>query len=581
MTRLGYGEYEKYDERDRHLKIGDSNSKERVVLDDQWLYNRFTVEEMGNQLSQVKQITIRNIVAGELYIDGKSLEVDSDLQMCFSNCEFLQRVTLTNLKLKSLNSNQSKIYLLFYNNVEVQNITINDTTFYHGVQCLNLQVVDLKIDKSSFYPSETDNVAGWTFLLRQNSKVENFSVNHKCKFGSIDFQESNIKNLSFKDSHFNIDYAGSKEPNNFQQKSLIIQANTEISDFILNNIELEGLYIKQESIIRSMKILDSSIDYSHISTLNKEEININNIKKNKEFSFHDRTLDNFLATIRNITTSKITFLNFENYGKLTLENIKNNSQATDSNSALIFNTSDLGETKFFGCDFQNGWEVQCKNSRILKTELIGTQFPEKIEDYSVIPTNEEQPSESKEYKNLVLRDFFNQLNTIYSGSSDQINARNYRSHALRLSRKVLWIQINQVIQQLRQKNLSFTNLLISLWQKIVDLILLSLGDWINYFGNDFSRSFIITLFLVPILFLIYTLSLGFRPNFTWDGVCLFFNLLSYVFEFLNPLHKPDFLAKDFQIEVTPFSRFLNGLFRLINIYLIYQFVRSSRKFASN
>jgi hypothetical protein len=349
---------------------------------------------------------------------------------------------------------------------------------------------------------------------------------------------------------------------------------------------LQQLFIREGSKIQSIKISDCyKLDMIEISTSEKQEIyiiNINiNINRNVQFKLCNQTSEEFSGNIRNIRTSRMIFDNFENYGKLTLENIKNNSQATDSNSALIFNTSDLGETKFFGCDFQNGWEVRCKNSRILKTELIGTQFPEKIEDYSVIPTNEEQPSESKEYKNLVLRDFFNQLNTIYSGSSDQINARNYRSHALRLSRKVLWIQINQVIQQLRQKNLSFTNLLISLWQKIIDLILLSLGDWINYFGNDFSRSFIITLFLVPILFLIYTLSLGFRPNFTWDGVCLFFNLLSYVFEFLNPLHKPDFLAKDFQIEVTPFSRFLNGLFRLINIYLIYQFVRSSRKFASN
>lgn len=537
-----------------------------------------SAKEAAN-INETLSITIQNYSTKDGVnnsINDQDLQIEGIksplLEIHFNNCIITKALYLTGSELKLVKFSNSEINHCFVCNLNTEEFVIEETTFKSGFNCNRLEIKNsFEISNSSIYPMTQSYPPGkWSFILEDcnveqliinNYQTESFVNSSKSEtFGSILFNNGNFKSVKIKDVKFvNETQARLNKtqslPDIFIEKSIKILNVKDITDFTLENIDVNEFFLDEKSSIKTIAISDSILCNISISTSNLEKMNIRDISINDTFRLSHRTLDKFLGTIRNLSASVIFFSDFENNGKLTIENIFKHAS---KKSVLRFNASDLGEAKIVGCDFQNEWEVEFRNSSIVNTKLIGTQFPTRLESYSLIE------GENNAYRYQALKDIFNQLDTIYRSNNDQVNARTYQSYALDSWTNILY---GKIIKGFK-------------FRDIADFILLYLGYCVSYFGNDFMRCILVILFLEPIMFAVYLTSLGFNLDVSWNGICFSLDLFSYILDFLNPLHRPDFLAYDYQIEVTNLPRFLNGFFRLINIYLIYQFARTSRKFSS-
>lgn len=235
----------------------------------------------------------------------------------------------------------------------------------------------------------------------------------------------------------------------------------------------------------------------------------------------------------------LKFENFTNLGNITLSKI-----SLSENLAII--NSDLGKTTFIDCDFSNR-EMSFKSSKINEIALAGVKLP-----------NPENINSSllgiKNQKKLAL----SQIKKVFQNMGDNLMASEYQTEELNTYESTLgwsWEKIN-------------------LW----------LNKVTNNHGQSWIRPLVLLLTSTGIFYILYCFTLGFKIELeSYGNIELFLRNTSYFFEFLNPIRKSDFLPQVLlssrELAEIPSLTFLtDSIAKIINAYLLYQFIAAFRKF---
>ncbi|WP_284461603.1 hypothetical protein [Chryseobacterium sp.] len=233
----------------------------------------------------------------------------------------------------------------------------------------------------------------------------------------------------------------------------------------------------------------------------------------------------------------LKFENFTNIGNITISKIS-------ISESLSFENSDLGKTTFIDCNFFDQ-KMIFDSSKITEIALAGTSLPNPI---NIDSTNTDKTSQQK----LAL----SQIKKVYQNMGDNLTASQYHTEEL--------------------------NTYLSTLSCGAEKINLSLNKFTNKHGQSWERALLLLFASTIILYSLYCNSLGFKINCKSNGVNYFWKNASYLLEFLNPIRKSDFLPKILldksESEISPASIFIDNISKIINSYLIYQFVAAFRKF---
>ena len=240
-----------------------------------------------------------------------------------------------------------------------------------------------------------------------------------------------------------------------------------------------------------------------------------------------------------LTLKNLQFENFTNLGNITLAKI-------NLSEKLIIRNTDLGKSTFIDCDFSNR-EMYFFSSKINEIALAGVKLPSPNKINSTLENNKYQ-------KKLAL----SQIKKVFQNMGDNLTASIYQTEELNTYESTLnWN-----------------------WEKR--------NLFLNRITNNHGQNWILPLCLLlvstALFFTLYCISLGFYIELkSYNNVELFFNNLSYFFEFLNPIRKSDFLPKVLSnsksLTKTPsITFFIDSIAKIVNAYLLYQFIAAFRKF---
>ncbi len=212
-------------------------------------------------------------------------------------------------------------------------------------------------------------------------------------------------------------------------------------------------------------------------------------------------------------------------------------------SVLELIETDLGNSVIFYSDFSN-FDIIFDSSKIDNLFVSGCFFPREIK--TINPKNHNQK-----------RIAYNQFNKVIQ-KNDLIESYNYGL-----------LELEEFRQDLKEKKI-----------KSGDRIILFLNHFTSLHNTDWFRAFIIIMVFTTISYTFYLYFLGFNHiNFSKEGVSNFLKFSSFFFTYLNPLHKPDFLKPTFSsISWNPCVELIDSVTRIINSFLIYQFIQAFRKF---
>jgi hypothetical protein len=207
---------------------------------------------------------------------------------------------------------------------------------------------------------------------------------------------------------------------------------------------------------------------------------------------------------------------------------------------LIVKNSSLGKAEVTGCDFSKFKRIIMQDSSII----------------DVIPTSniwcERKTIESKDYTSL--RENFRQLKNIMSKHSD-------KPMELFFERE----EMSAYLAQLKSTNGNY-------WDRFILIT--------NWLSNDFGQNWTRALLLLFATNIVWYTVIKFSLSYTVFDINLILDEIGRFLQFLNPIHAFD---KTFKVENTNSNLHsalvFDGMSRILSSYLIFQFVRSFRKFA--
>lgn len=261
----------------------------------------------------------------------------------------------------------------------------------------------------------------------------------------------------------------------------------------------------------------------------------------------------------NTNSSIFKFNNFKNFGNIFLSDFTANvSWIIYNENTNIFTekdkiikpyisivNSDLGKTTFINCNLSK-FDLIFKSSKITEIFVAGTIMPNEI------------VSEIKLQKQLG----YSQIKKIYDNRGDKVEANRYFA----LEMEAYWNTLHWFKYFWEWSNLGLNRIS-------------------TFYGQSWQRGLASTLIVSVLLFFVYCLCLGIYPSFIGDGVLMNFGKVSsYYLEFINPIHKADYIAEQLlgkDVEVNNSARWVEGLSRIFIAYFLYQFIQAFRKYGKS
>ncbi|WP_020594593.1 hypothetical protein [Spirosoma panaciterrae] len=375
--------------------------------------------------------------------------------------------------------------------------------------------------------------------------------------------------------------------------------NCELKDFLLHHAWiLDAFEYNRDIKVNRFLIGNSSENNYGIVFINKYlllsnsvvDINIRNSIIN-EVIFKDLIIhkDSKLYFSDN-KINKILFINCNNHGYISFKQIINNPyinptlklarfpeisrlerpslenllrldfimhSAVKSQPKLSIMYSNAGKIDLIGCDLTS-FKFEFAYSKITELFLAGTNMPASIQLDKV--------SKSELYEQQRLG--YSQIKKIYESRGDTVESGNYYAKEMDAHFRSL-------------------NYLENFWEKIN----LWLSKISSFYGQSWKRG-IISLFTISIiLFILYCRALGYRLSLPANESSLqnFFDLRSFLPEFMNPIHKAEYIPEQLYTlyykkkipadYIIPRSaRILDILSRIIIGYFLYQFIQAFRRY---
>lgn len=261
----------------------------------------------------------------------------------------------------------------------------------------------------------------------------------------------------------------------------------------------------------------------------------------------------------------IEFDSIHNLGLIKLNNVCAKSSPSKFEKNLSSNTlanvsgrpqfriinSDLGKMILINSKLED-YDLDFMNSRITDLFIVGTKMPQMvISSFG-----------SEEIFHEQQQQFYSQIKKTFEASGDKVLASQYLAKELDAYKNK--------IKKSKDKG---------------EYIILWLNEKTSYYGQNWLLALKWTLYCSISLYFAYCVFLGFLPCISsWKNIETFGRLVSYYPEFLNPIHKADYIADEL---VSPKSntnglglgvaRVVEAISRIIIGFLIYQLVQAFRK----
>jgi hypothetical protein len=237
-----------------------------------------------------------------------------------------------------------------------------------------------------------------------------------------------------------------------------------------------------------------------------------------------------------------------------------------SNPTIRISQSSLGNTEFTDCPLGN-FNFEYNNSKIVDCFISGGTIPEN--KISIIhPVHKEKITGLDEQRQKAL--FYNQLKKVFEAQGDIYNST--------ISQAKWAIHQEKYLKLKRKEENSITTKRFSL-NKLKSLFNENSQDiytlWLNKISNNHGESWLRALgWLFAFSFIFYILYLW-SIGRCFTNSTIDFNLIGYFFEFLNPLHKFDFIPDTPRLG--GLSTFLDFASKLFAAFFIYKFLSAFRK----
>ena len=421
-----------------------------------------------------------------------------------------------------------------------------------------------------------------TFNINSVKSNSSFHLSN-CQF--LATSETNATHHSFSKSEFQRieinQISGSKNDAvvplsclSFQEikANVLMIRNCLIKEVIIDcsNGEIEEIYI-QDSIIEEIRIVGGNIKKCHIERLVKgknisisgtfDQLIIEGIEQFGEDVFTENLYLNLSSSkkgtilLRNIWVSNLNF-NGDNANDILIKGVRVDKLSLSElvnlatirfrdiqcNTLLTIWDSTLGKTEVSNISFSKKAKGKIVQTNIEELSIHNTRFPDKI-----------LGKDEKDVEGT--REAYRQLKYASAKHGNRLAELNYQR-----------LEMDAHFKSLNYKT-HFGDKLILLLSKVSS----SYGqNWLQALGSTAAFGLI--------TYTIYCWSLGFRIGSDWD---LFWKLSSYFLEYLNPLHKADFITDDLATKRTGWSIAWDNLSRVINGFFVYQMIQAFRKFGKS
>jgi hypothetical protein len=415
--------------------------------------------------------------------------------------------------------------------------------------------------------------------MRINNTIEDISgeiIDTPTFKGGVEFSGGEfLKNLYIDHGNFNTRLAFT---GGHYQKTIFIRggrfrnidfANVIVEDnlhfkggFISKTLVLGGSQIKQvffnEQSDKDSKLFIDTIEFKHSTPLiaNLWKLHLNTLRFINGIASKDT-----MYRIRSISINTIEFNTFDNLGYITWKSLRPAKERYEvsenltissfpAKSKFIIKNSDLGKSVFIDSALDEFDEFKIESSRISDVFISGDFNPNKI--------NQTKGKEVGEKNNRRL--VFAQLKKIFENKGDNESANSF-----------LAMEMNEYFSSLSWRN------------RFPEKLNLFLNKYSSNHGENLKRSFLMTLIISCLLYILYCYELDLITlNGSWECDP---ELISYFPEFFLPTHKLEFMKEyidpkndDFNLnQKYPAAVWIDGVSRIVISYLIYQFIQTFRK----
>ncbi len=231
-------------------------------------------------------------------------------------------------------------------------------------------------------------------------------------------------------------------------------------------------------------------------------------------------------------------------------------------SCVRISRSSLGKTEFIDCSFSE-FHFEYNNSKIVDCSFIGEPFP-----INNVQIRNSKPDKLETHRQMA--SLCNQLKKIFEAQGDIYHASQFQSKWAEHQLKALKLQRSDELKDAEKPKL---------WSSFKIYFNTTSGDiytlWFNKLSNLHGESWPRALGLIVgsgiCFYMLYLLSLGklFNGN-DFDP-----NLMGYYFEYLNPVHKINFI--DENAKINGWTIAIDFVSRIVVTYGIYQFIAAFRK----
>lgn len=528
-----------------------------------------SLELINTSITQELSIVYEKINNKTYRIPYIAVSKDSSVgKISFKNCD-IELFTIENADIKKL----------WYDSSEVAHSIIDNSKIVSFQIFNNTKIVDIQISQSIleyiFFTSSYIN----HISITNNTKINKIRFNDKLianfieiKYNSditeLQLLNSHIYNFATSNSSFNSIITGGSKFYKFELINLIqiynfVDTNSYFELFKISSQRFTSLLFK-ESIFYSLDVTDGQIPKDANIIINNSGINQFKIS-NCLFSGIMRL--NSIEPLKKITR----FVECPN-GPFVTDYKDFDFYQAQEQTLFRIEDSDLGKAQFINCNIKGFDKFEIKSSRILETFIANTELPTK--ESILYPENQKQGNNDEhetqndidklntlklEQQRLAL----SQFKKIYENRGDNIRATQALAEEIETYRAQLKLEKPTTKKER--------------WNNKTERFNLWLNRTSNYHGNNWFRAATVTILINWLLFYLYSLSLGFRFGGDWN---MFGKLFASSFDFLNPVHKTDFLVDrfDFTLKIGGLALFIDNISRIIIAYLVYQTIAAFRKF---
>ncbi len=417
---------------------------------------------------------------------------------------------------------------------------------------------------------------GGNISIHSGSQIDHFEICENSQSGDIDCSYSIINKMSISDLFAAVFFKGSTIQQAYfthcHIRELQWQAGSK-GELYINNSSLTYLNFKQTALLKDTLFLLNDVLIS-VALFEESTIQGQLILRHIQPCIQGMQRWNSKISSYKIATESASGLE-KKFFKQYVDSWKR-KQATYDNkidtleqhfsAVALFRiaNSSLGKTEITGSDL-SAFRFEYRDSKLIDCFISSTKLPRaSVNIYQQSLVNHLPDRDYYEQK----ISFYNQLRKLFDSQGDVIEASWYQSKAMDSQQKLLQFNF-----RLTQKSKWFS---IHKWfsEEGFDLLTFHLNKVSNNHGESWRKALFFILFASLLLYSAYYASIFHSNRFSLFGTGQF---LGDYFTFLDITHKADFLVG--KTQLTPLSKLIDFVSRLITGYGIFQFVTAFRRHA--